>query len=131
MAVLGHYYATRRAQSFEPRSTRQVFNQLHECLPSNLFSLSTPQSPFGLNTIFTLLVYIMSLDDGRREHFDEMDAILNDYDRSLDEILGAADNAQHNNPRSAADRPPEELGIDEEVKVQKNRKRAPKLDETL
>jgi hypothetical protein len=73
----------------------------------------------------------MALDDVRGDDFDEMDAILNDYDRSLDDILGAADNAQQSNPRGVADRLPEELGIDEEVKVQKNRKRAPKLDETL
>jgi hypothetical protein len=73
----------------------------------------------------------MALDEVRGDKFDEMDAILNDYDRSLDDILNTTDNAQHNNPRGASDRPTQELGIDEEVKVQKNRKRAPKLDETL
>jgi hypothetical protein len=65
--------------------------------------------------------------------FDEMDAILNDYDRSLDEILGTAGNTEKTNQRQqgALDQPPEELGIDKEVKIQKSRKRAPKLDETL
>jgi hypothetical protein len=72
---------------------------------------------------------------GEEDHqdFDEMDAILNDYDRSLDEILGTTDGTGRNNQRQQGTlhQPSEELGIDKEVKIQKSRKKAPKLDETL
>jgi hypothetical protein len=72
---------------------------------------------------------------GEEDHqaFDDMDAILNDYDRSLDEILGTTDDTGRNNQRQQGtlDQPSEELGIDKEVKIQKSRKKAPKLDETL
>jgi hypothetical protein len=70
--------------------------------------------------------------EGGNDEFDDLDALLNDYDRTVDEILEAGDKpAQHQRRQDAPDRPPEELGIDTEVKVKQPRKLAPKLDETL
>lgn len=74
----------------------------------------------------------MALTEFRQDEADEMDAILNDYDRSLDDILGGAGDATTNQRQQrTSSKPPDALGIDENVNVTKKRKLAPPLDETL
>jgi hypothetical protein len=73
-------------------------------------------------------------DEDMIDVIDELDEILGDLDEDFGSLSNnkKADNVLVRKPSETdTDRPPLDLGIDQEVKTKKARKLAPKLDENL